>query len=108
MCQAGREYDTATSCTDIQRAKRIGHVVRMASRWVPWNAVCLPQAVAAKSMLARRRVPATLYVGLRRAGALSAALNINSIELHAWLRVDDKIITGGEVSRDFQALISYS
>jgi hypothetical protein len=34
--------------------KRIRRAVTTAARNVPWNAVCLPQALAAKAMLARR------------------------------------------------------
>lgn len=108
MGRARREADAPRSNDDVLQARKIGRIVRMASRWVPWNAVCLPQAIAAKIMLARRRIQATLYVGLRRAVPPDGTSTADDIELHAWLRVGHKVITGGEVSADFRALISYS
>ena len=65
----------------------IRRAVTTAARHVPWNAVCLPQAMAAKFMLARRGGASTLHLGLVRkeAGGLLA---------HAWLEVDGAILVG--------------
>lgn len=65
--------------------KSVSWAVRAAARHVPFEAVCLPQAMAAKAMLARRGVDATLYLGVQRGEAMGA---------HAWLRVGDRIVTG--------------
>jgi len=75
-----READPATRA-DIRRA------VTTAARHVAWNAACLPQAIAAKFMLARRGCKSTLRLGVGRneAGAFAA---------HAWLEAGDGIVVG--------------
>ena len=71
-------------------ARRVGWAVRAVARRTPWDSNCLAQAIAAKRMLRRRRIPSTLYLGVARpvpeAGGLSA---------HAWLRCGAEILTGG-------------
>jgi hypothetical protein len=61
--------------------------VTVAARNVPWNAVCLPQAIAAKAMLARRGHGSALHLGAGKAegGALAA---------HAWLEAGGRIVIG--------------
>lgn len=72
---------------DAARGKRIGWAVQMASRNVPWNAVCLPQAIAAKAMLALRGQGSAFHLGamIEADGSLSA---------HAWLESGGRIVTG--------------
>ena len=72
-----------SSCDEALRL-RVRKAVTTGARNVPWNAVCLPQAMAAKAMLARRGCGAALYLGatIDTSGALIA---------HAWL------VSGGEV-----------
>src|SRR5262249_42668197 len=62
-----------------QKVRRIGYIVRRASKNVPWTSKCLDQAIAAKLMLARRGLRTTIYFGVRtdENGELTA---------HAWLR----------------------
>lgn len=67
--------------------RRVGWAVRTAARHVPWNAVCLPQAMAGKAMLNRRGVASTLYLGVARDEAAGLAA-------HAWLKAGDAIVTG--------------
>jgi len=61
--------------------------VTMAARNVPWNAVCLPQAMAAKAMLARRGCGSSFHLGadFDAQGKLIA---------HAWLVAGDTIVVG--------------
>ena len=71
-----RPGDTATVLA-------VRQAVTVAARNVPWNAVCLPQAMAAKAMLARRGQGSALHLGAARAGS--------GLTAHAWL------VAGGEV-----------
>jgi hypothetical protein len=48
---------------------------------VPWKPKCLAQSVAATLMLKLRRIPTTLYFGVRK-GAVAEM----GIEAHAWVR----------------------
>ena len=73
---------------DSLTAGRIGHAVRAATRNLPWSAVCLPQAMAAKAMLARRSRSSVLCVGVLPSDG-------DGLLLHAWLEAGDRLITGG-------------
>jgi hypothetical protein len=66
---------------------RVGWAIAAAARNVPWNAVCLPQAIAAKAMLARRGQGSAFHLGatIGEDGRLSA---------HAWLECRGRIVTG--------------
>jgi hypothetical protein len=67
--------------------RKIGTAVERAARNVPWKAVCLPQAIAAKLMLSRRGYPAIVHFGVgRNAGGKLIA--------HVWVCCGDSIIVG--------------
>jgi len=78
----------ASGSDQPQLALRVGRAVLTASRHVPWQAACLPQALAAKLMLALRGQGSALHLGAKidESGALAA---------HAWLTCEGKIVTGG-------------
>jgi Transglutaminase-like superfamily len=66
---------------------RVRQAVTTAARNVPWKAVCYPQALAAKAMLARRGQCSTLHLGagFDAQGKLIA---------HAWLVAGETIVVG--------------
>lgn len=76
---ASRSCDGATIAA-------VGRAITIAARNVPWNAVCLPQAMAAKAMLARRGQGSALHLG---AGMVEGGLNA-----HAWLVAGGEIVVG--------------
>src|SRR5947208_1752518 len=51
-----------TSSCDLALLGRVRLAVTTAARNVPWNAVCLPQALAAKAMLARRGCGSSVHL----------------------------------------------
>ena len=53
-----------------------------------WHTMCYEQAVTAKLMLRRRKIPSTIYIGMHRKE------ENQKLEGHAWLRVQDFIVTG--------------
>ena len=67
--------------------RSVRRAVLTAARHVPWNAACLPQAMAAKFMLARRGCPSTLHLGVARKGA-------DDLIAHAWLEAGNAIVVG--------------
>lgn len=77
--------------------RRVGSMVRRLGRHVPWTSKCLDQAIAAKIMLARRRISTTVYFGVEndKQGQLAA---------HAWLRAGTKYVTGGDIRRRFAVI----
>jgi len=54
------------------------------------RATCLVKAVAAKRMLARRSIPATIRLGINHAVPAEGA----SWEAHAWMEIGDKVVLG--------------
>jgi hypothetical protein len=82
-------------------ALRIAWAVQAVARNVPLGFVCLPQAIAAKWMLRRRRLPSTLYLGLQRQEE-------SKLTAHAWLRVGDKILTGRAESLDHTVIATFA
>jgi hypothetical protein len=91
------------SASDLHHARMIGQAIRSAANNTPWQSVCLPQAVAGQWMLKRRRIAATLYLGV--------AKNENKAEklaAHAWLRCGDAILTGAAGHRQFTVVATFS
>lgn len=78
----------------LAQARRIGLAIARVSPHTPWTSNCFPQALAAKYWLRRRRIPATLYLGvaLHRSDASSAS----QMAAHAWLRCGPLMVTGGQ------------
>jgi hypothetical protein len=66
---------------------RVRRAVTTAARNVPWNAICLPQAIAAKAMLAVRGCGSSFHLGadLNAQGKLTA---------HAWLVAGGIVVVG--------------
>ena len=72
-----------------------------ASRYAPFETACLVQASAAKTMLARRDIETTLYLGVCQAesGAFTRA--------HAWLRSGPDLVTGAEGHEAFTVVSTF-
>jgi hypothetical protein len=66
---------------------RVRRAIGIAARNLPFEAVCLPQAMAGKAMLARRGAASAVCIGVGR-DADDAML------MHAWLEAGDTIVTG--------------
>jgi hypothetical protein len=63
---------------------------RMAAR-VPWRSDCLVQALAGQQWLAREGIASEIVVG-------TAKQADGTFLSHAWLRVDSRIVLGGDIS----------
>ena len=79
---------------------RVRQAVTMAARNVPWNAVCLPQAMAAKAMLARRGCGSSFHLGadFDAQGKLIA---------HAWLVAGGTVVVGAAGIADVTPLARF-
>lgn len=78
-------------------ASRIGRVIRTASRHLPWECSCLVQALAARTMLRRRRLAAVLHIGYLRGN--------EHFESHAWLSYGEEILTGAQGHDRFSEMV---
>ena len=78
----------------------VRHAVKTAARNVPWNAVCLPQALAARTMLARRGYGSAFHLG--------ATFDQNGkLIAHAWLEAEGEIVVGREGMQGMALLARY-
>ncbi len=59
--------------------------------------------MAAKWMLSRRNIPSTLFLGIRRPTEPASS----TTDLHAWLRVGERTITGGDALEGFTVIARY-
>lgn len=98
-----QESGARTNPDDLHLARLIGQAVCSAANNTPWQSVCLPQAVAGQWMLKRRRIPATIYLGVAKADAKPEQL-----AAHAWLRCGDIILTGSAGHRQFTVVSTFS
>lgn len=95
--------ESPRAANEVERrlAFRIAWAVQTVARNVPLGFVCLPQAIAAKWMLRRRRLPSTLYLGLQKRGDIK-------LTAHAWLRFGDRIIAGRAESLNHTAIATFA
>jgi transglutaminase superfamily protein len=97
--------ESATAIPSAERAVavEISWAVQAVARHVPLGFVCLPQALAARRMLSRRKISSTLYFGV----ALMEDREIARVP-HAWLRTGDKIVTGEKEMRYCHAVAMFA
>jgi hypothetical protein len=76
---------------------RISWAVATASRHLPWDCLCLAQAMAGKTMLRRRGISSTLYLGLAKDGT-------SQVLGHAWLSCGERILTGQKGMEGFTVI----
>lgn len=84
-----------------QQAQRVGWAVRALAHYLPWDAKCLAQAIAAKWMLRRRGLPSTFYLGVDHGRE-------QWLDAHAWLRCGDEIITGEPQHARFKVIAAFT
>jgi hypothetical protein len=90
----------STRSEDIVVAKQISWAVAATASVMPFKAMCLQQAVAARAMLARRGIASVLHYGAGRdqRGKLIA---------HAWLDVGYTRVTGYPVAPNIAEICAF-
>ncbi len=92
----------AADAQSIARARRLARVVRRVARLMPFEAACLPRAVALQWMLRRRGVASRLVLGARR------NLENDELQLHAWLTSPGGVgLIGARQASQYTALPSF-
>lgn len=76
-------------------ALEIGFVVDRVAEKLPFRALCLQRALATRRMLRRRRVPATVYLGLLRDPEKRRDTTDGS-PAHAWVQTGNRVVSGDE------------
>lgn len=92
--------DTPASLDHAGMARDIGWAVTRAARHVPFPAVCLPQAIAARVMLEWRGIPSVLHFGAAKAAN-------RTLDAHAWLNAAGVEVTGYSQAKNFTAIACF-
>lgn len=87
--------------TEQYTINKVKWAVTLAILHAPWKGKCLVAALSAQTMLKKRGIDSTLYLGIAR------DKNSNLIA-HAWLRSGQDIITGGFEHRWFTAVARFA
>ena len=95
-----RPSSAAASVGGASLTDRVVWAVSVASAYVPGARSCLPRALAAQSLLEQRGVPARLRLGLARSES-------GTIEGHAWVESDGRVIIGGTDVDRYTAIESF-
>jgi len=84
--------DATEGLTALQRSlvERVAYAVPIMGLRVPWRSDCVVQALAARRWLARGKIASSICIGVRK--------DEHGFQAHAWLRVGDRIVTGGDIS----------
>ena len=90
-----------SSAESLERVERVGRMIRAASRRLPWQCLCLTQALAGKLMLARRGIESTVYIGVKKDPSKEV------LESHAWLKWQDRCITGARGHENFTIMTDF-
>lgn len=93
------EIHPATTLTksQLQQVQSISRNILQMAHWVPFDAVCLPQAMTGRWMLNRRGIASEIFLGARK------GTGKKPVDLHAWLMVDDRCVTGESERSEFNA-----
>lgn len=101
-----RVMQVKTGAADGQTrlAADIGWAVTRAARYLPFKAVCLPQAMAARAMLKRRRVASVMHFGAAKNAQKGAD---KPLDTHAWLDAAGVEVTGYPIAENFAEIACF-
>jgi hypothetical protein len=98
------EYPVNFNCKNSASETLINQIsiaVNRSSRCAPWKNRCLVDAITAKLLLQQYHVKTTLYLGVSKEGG-------NNLIAHAWLKYDEKFITGKKGCQKFTVVSSFA
>lgn len=83
----------------LAAARAIARRIERLALSFPGRATCLVRAVAGWLLLKRRGIPSVLRFGVRRRNG--------ALEAHAWLRVGEAIVLGGDEAESFVPIADF-
>ncbi len=90
----------AQGSKDADIATEVSWAVTRSARYLPFKAVCLPQAMAARIMLKRRGVASVMHFG-------AAKGKDKPLNAHAWLDAAGVEVTGYPVAKGFAEIACF-
>lgn len=85
-----------------QHAQELKTVIRMATKYTPWESKCLVQALLAKVVLSFHGIPHVSYLGVT-----NSRKEAHKLEAHAWVSAGRIFVTGGNGHRTFTVVSSF-
>lgn len=82
-------------------ARQVGWAIRRAERSLPFDVVCLPQALVGRRMLQNRGIPSVMYFGLEQGKPLK------EVGTHAWVVSGPVKVTGFPQALRYRKFASY-
>lgn len=82
------QYETERAPQNLDIIRNVNSAVTKVCTHTPWQSQCLVQALTAKKLLNKRKLPCTLYMGVAKDAN-------KQLIAHAWLRCGDVYVTGG-------------
>lgn len=95
------------TASQIERAERIGYLVRVAARFTPWQSLCLVQALVVQHYLALEGIPGQLVLGVASSTG-EGAEGDDGLAAHAWLACGDTVVSGGRGHEQFHVASTFS
>ena len=99
ITEPGGQEHVSLPLTRDPRAAVVGRAVNRAAGRLPWQSGCLVRALAGRVMLARRRVPSILVLGV--------AMQSGEVTAHAWLIAGDGTVCGGREAPNFSPIVAF-
>lgn len=88
-------------------AGEIGRIVAGVARGLPIQTRCLQQAIAVRRMLARRKIPAFVSLGVGRTQDARAAADLGRAA-HAWVTVGSRVVSGSESLENYAEVARFA
>lgn len=86
---------------ELRVLRSISRSIQISSQLIPWRSKCLDQALAAQDMLARRKLPSTVYYGMVKD-------DTGKWLAHAWVRCGDQWVIGHHPQKQYTVVGSYA
>lgn len=87
----------------LQKIQQVKTVVLASSKYTLWQSKCMVQALSAKWLLNKYQIPSTIYFGVVKDNQ-----NDKKLKAHAWLKINQMIITGAKGHQKFKVVNFYS
>ena len=96
-----QELNKSITTLQAKKAEEIRLSVARVARFLPWRSVCMDQATTGLMMLSRRKIPASLCLGVKKDPQQ------NKLLAHAWILCGNRILIGGKQSRGFKLVSTF-
>ena len=87
----------------VEKARRIGYLVRGVAKYTPWESKCLVQAITAKIILGFYQIPYGLFFGLTKD---KIQYSESDRQAHSWVVSGPICVTGGRSSWNQFAVVA--